>query len=93
MPIGFEQPGGGGTSGKDEERDRWSWADAIAGLVISLVWTRWATREDERVCPECGPLDGLAWPEDSGPLPPLHNNCRCERVYAYTTFRVRGEGG
>ena len=91
MPIGFEQPSsGGGPPPKEEEKDRWSWADAIAGLVIPIIWTRWATREDERVCPECGPLDGLVWPDDSGPSPPLHNNCRCERLYAFTLFQVRG---
>jgi hypothetical protein len=89
VPIGFEQPDSGGTSSPDEEKDRWAWADAIAGLVIPVIWTRWVTREDERVCPECGPLDGLVWPEDNGPSTPLHNNCRCDRLYAFTTFRVR----
>ncbi len=37
-----------------------------------------------RVCPECGPLDGIVWPEDAGPMPPLHVNCRCSRQYALT---------
>ncbi len=90
MPIGFETPDGGGQTSEEKERDRWSWVDAIDGLVVPVVWTRWATREDERVCPECGPIDDLVWPEDAGPSPPLHVNCRCERVYAFTLFQLRG---
>jgi hypothetical protein len=41
----------------------------------------WQTMEDERVCPECGPLDQLTRKqveeEDSFAEPPLHPNCRC----------------
>lgn len=53
-----------------------------AGRLI--VWTRWRTAEDERVCPECGPLDRHAWPSDEGPRPPLHDRCRCAREFAFT---------
>ena len=61
--------------------------------LVPEVWTRWATREDERVCPECGPLDGLVWPDGEGPAPPLHVNCRCARVHAFTRWRVRATTG
>lgn len=54
-----------------------------------VLWTRWRTAADERVCPECGPLNGLAWPEDDGPQPPLHVNCRCQREEAFVTWRIR----
>lgn len=40
---------------------------------------RWATSEDELVCPLCGPLDGTVegenWQAQDGP--PLHPGCRC----------------
>ncbi len=68
----------------------WTWIEVDASTVYPVVWTRWATREDERVCPECGPLDGLAWPADEGPSPPLHNNCRCARQFAFVELSTRG---
>jgi hypothetical protein len=41
-------------------------------------WYIFHTAADERVCPECGPLDGA---EINGSwtwlFPPLHSNCRC----------------
>jgi len=55
----------------------------------SVLWTQWQTAADERVCPECGPLDGLAWPEDEGPQPPLHVNCRCRREQVFVTWMSR----
>ena len=67
----------------------WAWVAVDAGTVYPVVWTRWETQEDERVCPECGPLDGLVWEEGAGVMPPLHVNCRCERVYAWTEWRTR----
>lgn len=50
---------------------------AIAGVVSILVWH---TREDERVCPICAPLDLRrfdAWGADYPFGPPAHVNCRC----------------
>ena len=72
-----------------EEAGFWAWVEVEADTVYPVVWTRWETREDERVCPECGPLDGLAWEEGAGVMPPLHVNCRCERVYGWTEGRTR----
>lgn len=57
--------------------------------LVVVLWTRWQTATDERVCPECGPLHDLAWPEDDGPQPPLHVNCRCWREAAFVTWQTR----
>ena len=67
----------------------WAWVAVATQEVTPVVWTRWRTAADERVCPECGPLDGLAWEEGAGVSPPLHVNCRCVRAYAFTEWRVR----
>lgn len=44
----------------------------------AACWYYFRTADDERVCPECGPLDNAAingsW---SWLFPPLHTNCRC----------------
>ena len=37
----------------------------------------WQTREDERVCDECGPLEGLTREQVEDEEPPLHPRCRC----------------
>lgn len=78
MPIGWLS-GDGGASAPVEPP-----ATAPPEPETIVVWTRWRTAEDERVCPECGPLDGLAWPQDEGPQPPLHDRCRCGREFAFT---------
>lgn len=38
----------------------------------------WLTAWDERVCPNCGPLNKKIFDIDSHPDCPLHPNCRCE---------------
>lgn len=58
-------------------------------IVNVQVWTRWETASDEKVCPVCGPYAGRVWRADDGPQPPLHPNCRCQRVFAYTTWSFR----
>jgi hypothetical protein len=86
MPIGFER----GDFGRVAEDPLPEVGRALSLPAIPVTWTRWQTREDERVCPECGPLDGLVWEEHAGPSPPLHNHCRCERVFAFVEWRARG---
>jgi len=54
-----------------------------------VVWTAWRTAADERVCPVCGPLAGQEWLADTGPQPPAHANCRCQRVFSRAEYRVR----
>ena len=48
-----------------------------------IWWEEWHTAEDERVCPECSPLDKRWYEQGKGPVPPLHDNCRCERVLVW----------
>ena len=77
----------------ERELGYWTWVLVERRELVPEPWTRWATVEDERVCPECGPLDGLVWPAGEGPVPPLHVNCRCARVAAFTLWRVRATTG
>lgn len=65
------------------------WVLERVAVVYPVVFERWVTGSDERVCPECGPLQGATWQEGQGPAPPLHVNCRCARVHAYTEWRTR----
>jgi hypothetical protein len=65
------------------------WVLEMVAEVYPVVWERWVTARDERVCPECGPLQGRTWPEGEGEVPPLHVNCRCGREYAFTEWRTR----
>lgn len=72
-------------------------AISVVGNVLTVanrvlepeIWTRWQTASDEKVCPICGPYAGRVWKESDGPQPPLHADCRCQRVYAFTTWTVR----
>lgn len=55
------------------------------GYVDPVVATKeWITARDERVCPICGPLDGLAISVrdsfDTVGNPPAHVNCRCTMI-------------
>lgn len=65
------------------------WVLERVAVVYPVVHERWMTGADERVCPECGPLHGLTWPEGEGPAPPLHVNCRCRRERAFIEWRTR----
>ena len=86
------------------QRTRQSVFDQVATISVSIVedivtvahrileaqvWTRWETAADEKVCPICGPYAGRVWRAGDGPQPPLHPNCRCQRVFAFTTWTVR----
>lgn len=48
-----------------------------------ITYEEWATAGDERVCPECGPLDGAWFEVGTGPQPPLHDHCRCYRFVVW----------
>jgi hypothetical protein len=65
------------------------WGLERVGIVYPVVHERWQTGADERVCPECGPLEGATWLEGEGIVPPLHVNCRCTRVHAFVEWRTR----
>jgi len=63
----------------------WLWAMG-EGIITGSATKVWQTADDERVCPSCGPLDGVKikvtekFETDLGKTltPPLHVNCRCE---------------
>lgn len=65
------------------------WVLETIELVEPIVYQRWVTAADEHVCPECGPLHGHVWEADAGPMPPVHVNCRCQRVVDHTEWRTR----
>lgn len=58
------------------------------GTIPKYARRVWITAHDERVCPVCGPMDGVAapigkkFPTSDGEYwtPPAHINCRCEVV-------------
>lgn len=65
------------------------WVLEQVAIVCPVMHERWQTGADERVCPECGPLQGVVWPAGEGAVPPLHVNCRCMRVHAFVEWRTR----
>ena len=93
MPIGFQRADNGGdrSNAQTAARPTIERTDETVSRpqLIPTYWSRWVTANDERTCPECAPLDGATWPLDEGPQPPLHANCRCERVDAFVTYASR----
>lgn len=65
------------------------WVLERVAILYPVAYERWQTGADERVCPECGPLQGAVWPVGDGAVPPLHVNCRCTRVHAFVEWRTR----
>jgi hypothetical protein len=59
----------------------------VEELAVAIY--AWVTQADGRVCPLCGPLDGLRWEGDDGPWPPLHVGCRCERRLVAVEWRTQ----
>jgi SPP1 gp7 family putative phage head morphogenesis protein len=47
---------------------------------IGVTKVVWLTAGDERLCPDCEPLDGKEYPLVSLPSQPLHPACRCTHV-------------
>ena len=70
-------PGGGG----------WPGEPPVEEIAVAIY--AWVTQADGRVCPLCGPLDGLRWEGDDGPWPPLHVGCRCERRLVAVEWRTQ----
>jgi SPP1 gp7 family putative phage head morphogenesis protein len=71
---------------------RAQWDRAVReGVIQASEWdTEFVTANDERVCPQCGPLDGTRAPIGQTPLgqePPLHPRCRCLRRAVLRGFR------
>lgn len=62
------------------------YAEDIADKTVLEVWEQagvpyvmWVTQRDEKVCKECGPLDGKIFPIDEVPDKP-HYRCRCLKI-------------
>jgi hypothetical protein len=72
-----------------ESQGSWGWVEVEQEEVTEVRIYAWATQEDGRVCPECGPLDGELFDEGEGIFPPLHPGCRCARVYVWSEWRTR----
>jgi len=52
------------------------YAMIMAMQDAGVKWVEWVTMKDEKVCHECGTLDGRIFPIDEVPAKP-HWNCRC----------------
>ncbi len=94
-PLGIDLADGGRTpsdtptaadpSAHQPATDGWNqWREAEP-----VIWQIWLTSGDERVCPICGPLANQQFQVGDGPIPPLHTNCRCQRTYHHTEWRLR----
>ena len=62
---------------------------AVIEVLEPIRYEVWRTANDERTCPICGQLHGVVWREGAGFEPPLHDHCRCQRLYHHTEFRHR----
>ena len=66
------------------------WVLERTAIRYPVRWYQWETASDERMCPQCGAMQGRTWSEHQPiPAPPLHNNCRCQVRYLRTEWRVR----
>ena len=77
---------GGGIEGDHQKVD-----DTGRPCYAWILWEEYCTQEDERVCPVCGPLDGQWFQEGHGPVPPLHDHCRCYRVTVWAECLRNGD--
>lgn len=83
------------------DKARWGWvANQIGQWTVEYVrvaieyfdpvrFEEWHTQGDERTCPICGQLDGLVWEEGEGFTPPVHDHCRCQRLYHHVELNKR----
>lgn len=69
--------------------------DAFEKLGVSAVGVdiEWTTAGDNRVCPKCAALQGVAIPvEAAHGLLPRHPNCRCSWIPSFDGEGITGEG-
>ena len=50
-------------------------------MLMSLFYEIYLTKDDELVCEICKPHHGIIYRSNMGPIPPLHPNCRCKRIF------------
>ncbi|HUU58022.1 MAG TPA: minor capsid protein, partial [Phycisphaerae bacterium] len=59
--------------------------------TVGVRKLEWLATGDERMCPECEPLDGKVYPIDKFPPQPKHPRCRCGHV-AVVDLPICGAG-
>lgn len=59
--------------------------------IISGV--KWLATLDSRTCIQCGSLDLVEFPADSGPRPPAHIFCRCATIPTFKGALAKLSGG
>ena len=71
---------------REGTQEAWRQA-ADEGLIDPATMVQeWVVAEDERLCDDCGPLDGETapmgsnFPGEGGSGPPVHPNCRCDII-------------
>lgn len=71
----------------------WFWLLETIEIVYPVHFYRFVVHGDERTCPECAAWHGATW-EDGHDLVavPLHVNCRCQVVHAWTEWEWRITG-
>jgi hypothetical protein len=101
MPIGYDSGGGGyqsrppvnyGTPAPARDNDpstrETTWRAEVLDETHRIL-ERWYTAGDARTCPICAPLNGTIYWQGEGPYPPLHPNCRCQRLFDQDFVTVR----
>jgi SPP1 gp7 family putative phage head morphogenesis protein len=64
----------------------------ILGVEEVGILAEWSTAGDERVCPECSPLEGVVMTvAEARGLIPRHPNCRCAWIPADKNRREKGQ--
>jgi len=74
-----------------EEQGYWAWVEWEEETVYEVQFFAWQVAFDGRLCPECFSRNGDEWEAGEGVYPPLHPNCRCQRVYSRSEWRTRFE--
>lgn len=64
----------------------------ILGVKELGILAEWSTAGDDRVCPQCGDLEGVIMTvEEARSLIPRHPNCRCAWIPASRDRREKGQ--
>ena len=58
---------------------------------VGVQKLEWLAADDERMCPECGGLDGKIFPTDKFPQQPKHSFCRCSCLPAWPLVICGGD--
>ena len=58
---------------------------------VGVQKLEWLAADDERMCPQCGGLDGKTFHSDKFPQQPVHPMCRCTSVVAWPLVICGGD--